>query len=63
MPKNSKIESAIKLLKEKGYTVMPPEPQETEYQKAIRTGKKPAIWPPIMMTREDLNYFRAAHGF
>lgn len=36
--------------------------KETEYQKAIRTGIKPAIWPPIVMTREDLEHFRAHLG-
>lgn len=38
-----------------------PEP-ETEYQKVIRTGVRPAIWPPILMTSEELLHFRAAHG-
>ena len=37
-------------------------PPESEYEKAIRTGVKPAIWPPIVMTREELNHFRATHG-
>ena len=36
------------------------EPPESEYWKAIRTGKKPAIWPPITMTQEELDHFRSA---
>lgn len=63
MPKNRKIEAAIKLLKENGYAVEPPtEPKESEYEKAIRTGVRPDIWPPIVMTREELNHFRASNG-
>lgn len=56
-----KVRGAIALLEKKGYTVEPP-PQETEYRKTLRTGKKPAIWPPIVMTQEDLQHFRATHG-
>lgn len=36
------------------------EPVETEYRKALRTGVMPAIWPPIVMTEEDLQHFRGA---
>ncbi len=32
--------------------------RETEYQKALRTGVKPAIWPPISMTSDELLHFR-----
>lgn len=32
--------------------------KESEYQKALRTGVKPDIWPPIMMTGEELQHFR-----
>lgn len=35
---------------------------ESEYWKAVRTGKKPKIWPPITMTREELEHFRQTHG-
>lgn len=60
----NKIEAAINLLKANGYMVSEPpqELQETQYQKAIRTGIKPAIWPPISMTGDDLQHFRATHG-
>ncbi len=59
----SKIKAAIKLLEKNGYTVEASKPPaESEYRKALRTGKKPSIWPPIVMTRDDLNHFRAAHG-
>jgi hypothetical protein len=34
------------------------EPKETDYRKAIRTGKLPAVWPPISMSHEDLEHFR-----
>jgi hypothetical protein len=61
MKKN--IASAIILLELNGYTVKPPQPQETEYQKAVRTGIKPRIWPPITMTMDDLDHFRASRGF
>ncbi len=58
---NAKIKAAIKLLKSEGYGITPP-PPETEYEKALRTGIKPAIWPPIVMTREELEHFRASVG-
>ncbi len=61
MPKNRKIEAAIKLLEQNEYSVTAP-PGESDYQKALRTGKKPAIWPPIVMTQDDLNHFRSTHG-
>lgn len=38
------------------------EEKESEYAKALRTGVKPAIWPPIMMSREELEHFRSANG-
>ena len=42
---------------------MPKRPrEETAYRKAIRTGIKPAIWPPIVMTAKDLKHFRQSHG-
>jgi len=63
MRKSLKIEAAITLLKGNGYGITEPEePQETPYQKAIRTGKKPRIWPPIVMTQDDLQHFRTTHG-
>jgi hypothetical protein len=37
-------------------------PAESAYEKAIRTGVKPAIWPPISMTAEELDHFRRTHG-
>lgn len=56
----TKIEAAIKLLKQNGYIVTAPKPlRESEYQKALRTGIQPAIWPPIMMTKDDVDHFRA----
>ena len=58
---NKRIDNAIRLLEQHGYTVTAPEP-ESAYQKAIRTGKRPAIWPPIVMTRDDLEHFRRTHG-
>lgn len=62
-PKNRKIEVAIKLLKKNGYTIkMPEELQETEYKKALHTEVKPIIWPPIVMTEDDLQHFRKSHG-
>jgi hypothetical protein len=61
--KNYKIESAIKLLEQNGYKITnPKEPEETEYRKAIRTGVIPEIWPPIMMTQDDLQHFSHTHG-
>lgn len=58
-----KIKAAIKLLQGNGYTVKEPEiPGESEYCKAIRTGVKPDLWPPISMTRDELDHFRATHG-
>lgn len=59
--KDSKLNAAITLLKQHGYTVRLP-PPETEYAKALRTGVKPDIWPPISMTREELDHFRRTHG-
>ena len=32
--------------------------EETAYRKAIRTGVKPTVWPPIVMTAADLKHFR-----
>lgn len=55
------IKAAVKLLKANGYVIFEP-PEETEYHKAVRTGVRPKIWPPIAMSREDLNHFRNAHG-
>jgi hypothetical protein len=60
-PTSKEIAAAIKLLKKNGFGITEP-PPESEYEKAIRTGVKPAIWPPIVMTREELNHFRATHG-
>jgi hypothetical protein len=34
------------------------EPPESNYRKALRTGIKPDIWPPILMSQEDLDHFR-----
>lgn len=59
--KASDIKAAIQLLRSHGYTVNDP-PKETEYAKALRTGVKPAIWPPIVMTREELEHFRQSVG-
>lgn len=56
----TKIKAAIRLLEGNGYTVkQPQEFKETEYWKAIRTGKKPPVWPPLIMTRDELEHFRA----
>jgi hypothetical protein len=48
-------------LEKRGYIVRPPEP-ESPYAKYLRTGNKPKIWPPLVMTREELDHFRATHG-
>ena len=61
MRHDKKIVAAIKLLKKNGFGITEPLP-ESEYEKAIRTGVKPAIWPPVVMTREELNHFRAMHS-
>ena len=42
--------------------VKEPKPTESEYAKSIRTGVKPDIWPPLIMTRDDLKHFRCSHG-
>ena len=31
---------------------------ESEYAKALRTGVKPDIWPPIFMNQEELAHFQ-----
>lgn len=61
MKHDKETTAAIKLLKKNGFGITEP-PSESQYEKAIRTGVKPAIWPPIMMTWEELNHFRASHG-
>lgn len=60
MPTSRKIQAAVRLLRDNGYSVSMPE--ETPYQRAIRTGVKPKIWPPIVMTWDDLQHFRSKHG-
>lgn len=35
---------------------------ESEYAKALRTGIKPDIWPPVVMSREELEHFRRSVG-
>ena len=47
------------LLESYGYVVTMP-PEESAYDKALRTGERPEIWPPIVMTREELDHFRAS---
>lgn len=55
----SKIKAAVKLLKDNGYEIIAP-PKESEYVKAIRTGIKPAIWPPLVMSRAAIPASSAA---
>jgi hypothetical protein len=61
MKYDKKIVTAIALLELNGFKVIEP-PKESEYAKAIRTGVKPLIWPPIFMTCEELTHFRSTHG-
>lgn len=59
--KASNIRAAVRLLRAHGYTVTDP-PKETAYAKALRTGVTPEIWPPIVMTRDELEHFRQSCG-
>ena len=54
---STRIRRVVGELRRLGYTVTPPKP-EGEYTKAMRTGVKPEIWPPIVMSRAELDHFR-----
>lgn len=54
---NAKLKKAKLLLESAGFRVIDPEP-ESEYAKAMRTGVIPDIWPPIVMSQDELEQWR-----
>lgn len=58
-----KLDLAVKLLEDNGYTIIAPVvEEESPYWRAIRTGIKPEIWPPIFMSQDELHHFRRSCG-